>query len=94
LISDEARIGCLEALVSCDLEAVVETVLVDKGSGGAGAISANPTLILADKTTNLALAHPEVTLLLIKEVHLLKIHIDFILFQVISECFAFSILNM
>jgi len=89
LISDETRIGCLEALVSCDLEALVKTitnlrVLVDKGSDGAGTVSTNPTLVFADKTANLALSHLEITLLLIEEVHLLEIHIDLILFQVIS----------
>jgi hypothetical protein len=84
----------LEALVCCDLEAIVETILVDKGSDGAGTVSANSALIFADKTANLALSHLEIALLLIEEVHLLEIHIDLILFQVISQCFTFSIFSM
>lgn len=84
LILDETRIGCLEALVSCNLEAIVETILVDKGSDGAGTVSTNPALIFADKTAYLALSHLEITLLLVEEVYLLEIHIDLILFQVIS----------
>mgnify|MGYP006098762465 CR=1 FL=1 len=98
LIADEAGIGCLEALVSCDLEAIVETVLVDKGSDSAfnlaWTVSTNPALIFADEAANLALSHLEITLLFIKEVHLLKIDIDFILFQVISQCFTFSIFSI
>lgn len=94
LISHETRICCLEALVCCDLEAIVETILVDKGSDGAGTVSANPALIFADKTANLALSHLEIALLLIEEVHLLEIHIDLILFQIISQCFTFSIFSM
>ena len=77
----------MEALV-CDLEAIVETILVDKGSdGAAGSMnwtsSTNPAPVFADEAADLTFSRLKIVSLLIEEVHLLKIHIDVMLLQVI-----------